>query len=154
MQRLHPKNLKNTPPAMHQLSCQTWLGRLPQPDKSQFHAAVVSQEHHQHLNEGPLLPQVCTSLPLSSNPLMSATLQHVASPMASIVGLVSVICCTHGHLVLHLRRSHVLQQLKRQLVSSDLLCCNSARKPMHLNMCYMRCACVRPINRLFDGQTW
>ena len=70
------------------------------------------------------------------------------SIMASIVRLTFLSCRTCGHLVLQLRKCDVLQQFKWQLLLSDSLCCDSGFrvcKPMHLNMCYMRYACVRPV---------
>ena len=71
------------------------------------HAAVVSQEHHEHPDEGPPVPQVF--LPLPSNPyglMYAATRSILLYLVAQCLGLIALTCHSHGHHILQSKYIH------------------------------------------------
>lgn len=99
----YPRNSRTQLHQMDQYSCQDWLWRLPQPGTPTSHATMVRQEQQLPI-EGPRVPQVCIPLSPSPNlPRVCSIRQHLASPMASMMGSITSIC-THAQLVLLLER--------------------------------------------------
>lgn len=147
VQCLLPKKLNNIAPIMHQYSRQNWLWRLPQPNTPTSHAAMVRQEH-QPQTEGPhvCLRSACPSHLTHTFP-MHAAFDGVLFQLQLQLWGSSIRPVTHAQLGLLMQATKtVLQQLNGQILFRGPSCCNSDCKPMHLNSCYIRYACVRPIS--------